>query len=369
MNDDKRDGVFFEDGKYKVFVDGVYVKGARMEIHANNFYNKAKGGTTVPTPRAPRAPKVQATMPENVVEAVDVNNVFVPSEDPNFIPFGEFKDIERIVKSRSFFPVYITGPSGNGKSSMVEQACAKHGRKFIRLQINRKTDEDQLIGTKTLRDGNIEITEGPVLIAMREGAVLLLDEIDAGDPNEVMCLQSILEGKPYFFKLKNEMVYPAHGFTVFATGNTKGRGSDSGKYIGTEMLNEAFLERFPVTFCQEYPTQAIEKKIVLSAMLKYDCTDETFAEVLVRWSDAIRRSYTDGAVDDLITTRRILQIVQSYSIFKDPLKSVTLACNRFDDETAKSFVSIFDKIMPSKGQALAPNAETATLKTDENVPF
>lgn len=195
-------------------------------------------------------------------------------------------------------------------------------------------------------DGNIEIVEGPVLLAMRAGAVLLLDEIDLAAANSIMSLQSILEGKPYYFKLKNEMIVPTPGFNIFATGNTKGRGSESGKYIGTKMLNEAFLERFPVTMSQCYPDMRIEAKIVDLAMQKYGCVDAPFAETLVKWSDAIRRTFEDGALDDLITTRRLIQIVHSYSIFKDKEKAVSLACNRFDSMTKSTFVSLFEKLSP-----------------------
>lgn len=294
------------------------------------------------------ARKVQDVAPVAQVSAVVSTSAYVPEKDPSFVAFGEFKQIDTIIKSRRFYPIFVTGPTGNGKSTMVEQSCAKNKRQYIRLQVNGQTDEDQLIGSKTLVDGNIQIVEGPVLLAMRAGAVLLLDELDAGDPNNVMCLQSILEGKPYYFKLKNEMVYPAPGFTVVATGNTKGRGSDSGKYIGTKMLNEAFLERFPVTFEQEYPSMSVELKIVRNMMEKFGCVNDEFAHTLVKWSDAIRKTYQDGALDDLITTRRLVQIVEGYSIFGDTETAVKLACNRFDSITKSTFIEVFDKISPDK---------------------
>jgi MoxR-like ATPase len=308
-------------------------------------------------PKAARAPKVPVSvlMPGATVEAAPEmqivrdkqnNVVYIPDKDATFIPFGEFKDINTIVASRAFFPIFITGPTGNGKSTMVEQSCARNKRTYIRLQINGQTDEDQLIGTKTLVNGNIEIVEGPVLIAMRTGSVLLLDELDAADPNNIMCLQSILEGRPYYFKLKNEMIYPQAGFNIVATGNTKGRGSDSGKYIGTKILNEAFLERFPVTMCQEYPSMQTELRIIRNWMEKFNCVDDKFAQTLVKWSDAIRKTYEDGAIDDLITTRRLIQIVQSFSIFKDKMLAVNLACNRFDSITKATFVDVFEKILP-----------------------
>ena len=227
---------------------------------------------------------------------------------------------------------------------MVEQIFAKNKRPLIRVNLNMMTDEDQLIGSKTLIDGNVVIVEGPVLIAMRAGIALLLDEIDAGGANTLLCLQPILEGKPYYFKLKNEMIYPAPGFTIFATANTKGKGSDDGRYIGTNILNEAFLERFAVTFNQEYPTPAAEKKIVMNLMTSYGCIDEVFCDTLVKWADAIRRTFADGGVDETITTRRLVHIVRAFSIFKDKKKAVELCINRFDEVTRVAFADLFDKV-------------------------
>lgn len=310
--------------------------------------NTSPAYTVTPGRKVQDVAPVVMTGPVVQVTAVVNSSAYIPEKDPTFVAFGEFKQIDTIIKSRRFYPIFVTGPTGNGKSTMVEQSCAKNKRHYIRLQVNGQTDEDQLIGSKTLVDGNIQIVEGPVLLAMRAGAVLLLDELDAGDPNNVMCLQSILEGKPYYFKLKNEMVYPAPGFTIIATGNTKGRGSDSGKYIGTKMLNEAFLERFPVTFEQEYPSMGVELKIVRNMMQKFGCVNDEFAQTLVKWSDAIRKTYQDGALDDLITTRRLVQIVEGYSIFGDAETAVKLACNRFDSITKSTFIEVFDKISPDK---------------------
>jgi hypothetical protein len=210
---------------------------------------------------------------------VDYTNTesLVPSKDPNFVPFGNFSDLENIIKSKIFYPAYISGPTGNGKSPMVEQICAKHKRPLIRVNLNMMTDEEQLIGSKTLEDGDVEIVEGPVLIAMRNGITLLLDEIDAGSANTLLCLQPILEGKPYYFKLKNEVIIPAQGFNILATANTKGKGSDDGRYIGTNVLNEAFLERFAVTFEQEYPSAKVEVKIITNLMESFSCLAEEFA--------------------------------------------------------------------------------------------
>lgn len=280
----------------------------------------------------------------NVVSFPNKEVSLIPSVDKNYVAFGNHKDVDQIIKSGIFYPTYITGPTGNGKSTMVEQICAKHKKNLIRVNLNMMSDEDQLIGSKTLENGNVEIVEGPVLIAMRTGSTLLLDEIDAGSANTLLCLQPILEGKPYYFKLKNETIIPAPGFNIFATANTKGKGSDDGRYIGTNVLNEAFLERFAVTFEQEYPSAAVELKIVKNLMETYGCTDEEFADTLIKWADAIRRTFEDGGVDETITTRRMTHIVRAFSIFKDKKKAVELCCNRFDQSTKTAFQDLFDKV-------------------------
>lgn len=365
---------------FKAYVNGDFVGKGYNHRAAERAVEKHLGTFTRRKPRsaAAQAPEAKISVLKKevapvvstpIVQAVVNNSAYVPAKDSNFVAFGEFSDINTIVKSGQFFPVFVTGPTGNGKSTMVEQACARNKRQYIRLQINAQTDEDQLIGSKTLVDGNIQIVEGPVLIAMRTGAILLLDEIDAADPNNIMCLQSILEGRPYYFKLKNEMVFPAPGFNVFATANTKGRGSDSGKYIGTKMLNEAFLERFPVTFEQEYPTMAVELRIIKNVMEKFECMDEKFANTLVKWSDAIRRTYDDGAIDDLITTRRLIQIVQSYSIFKDQKLAVRYACNRFDSITKSTFIDVFEKLIPDETPVEVEPIPVATATEDDTIPF
>jgi MoxR-like ATPase len=231
---------------------------------------------------------------------------------------------------------------------------------MIRVNLNMLSDEDQLVGTKTLVDGNVKVVEGPVLIAMRLGIPLLLDEIDAGASNSILCLQSILEGKPYYFKLKNELIVPSPGFNIFATANTKGKGSDDGRYIGTNILNEAFLERFAVTFDQEYPSPSVEKKIVMNVMDSLNCADESFAETLVKWADGIRRTFEDGGIDEIISTRRLIHIVRAFAIFKDKKKAVQLCVNRFDNVTRDAFISLFDKVSTDTS---APEeiSETATV--------
>ena len=366
-----QNGVVKQGAKFLVFVDDKIVYSARLEERAKEQYERytRKAGKKVSVATEPQPQMIIPMKKESPAPVKVTSAVYVPQKDSEFVPFGEFSDINTIVKSRMFFPCFITGPTGNGKSTMVEQACARNHREYIRLQINSQTDEDQLIGSKTLVDGNIQILEGPVLLAMRSGAVLLLDELDAADANNILCLQSILEGKPYYFKLKNEMVYPAPGFNVFATANTKGRGSESGKYIGTKMLNEAFLERFPVTMQQEYPTAAIELRIIKGAMTRHNCLDEEFAQILVKWSDAIRRTYEDGALDDLITTRRLIQIVQGFSIFKDKKLAVKLACNRFDSLTSATFVDLFDKITPDGTVEIPEAIPVEYPAVHENIPF
>lgn len=297
--------------------------------------------------------------PVNSMSKSEDTSSLIPKVDANYVAFGNHKDIDTIIKSRQFYPAYISGPTGNGKSTTVEQCCAKNKRPLIRVNLNMMTDEDQLIGSKTLVDGNVEVVEGPVLIAMRSGIPLLLDEIDAGSANTLLCLQPILEGKPFYFKLKNELVYPAEGFTVFATANTKGKGSDDGRYIGTNVLNEAFLERFAITFNQEYPSAAIERKIVMNLMKSYSCEDEDFADTLVKWADAIRRTFADGGVDETITTRRLVHIVRAFSIFKDKKKAVELCINRFDDITRNAFADLFEKVAtPAPVVSTAPQSST-----------
>lgn len=320
-----------------------------------------------------RATNLAVVPKEEVVESfvVDYTNLdsLIPKKDANFVPFGNYPDLENIIKSKIFYPAYISGPTGNGKSTMIEQICAKHKRPLIRVNLNMMTDEEQLIGSKTLTDGNVEVVEGPVLIAMRNGTALLLDEIDAGSANTLLCLQPILEGKPYYFKLKNEMVVPAPGFNMFATANTKGKGSDDGRYIGTNVLNEAFLERFAVTFEQEYPSAKIEVKIIKNLMESFNAVDEDFAETLVKWAEAIRRTFEDGGVDETITTRRMIHIVRAFAIFKDRTKAVQLCCNRFDAATKAAFLDLFEKVSTPEPVVPAPNVGVVAQETGDEIPF
>jgi len=304
--------------------------------------------------------------------AMDVTNreSLIPAVDSCFVPFGNYNDVQQIIKTDLFYPIYITGPTGNGKSTMVEQICAKNKKPMIRVNLNAMSDEDQLIGSKTLEDGNVKIVYGPVILAMKLGCPLLLDEIDAGSSNSLLCLQPILEGKPYYFKLNNEIIHPAKGFNIIATANTKGKGSDDGRYIGTNLLNEAFLERFAVTFEQEYPSSNTELKIISKLMEQYGCVDEPFAELLVKWADAIRRTFEDGGVDENITTRRMIHVIKAYSIFKNRNKAIELCCNRFDRATKTAFIDLFEKISDPTEQPLETNMihDPSTLEKDD-IPF
>ena len=300
------------------------------------------------TPAAQPIEVVETKNPEFVVQAklqVEVDNL-VPNKDETFVPFGFYKDLKKVLQGNLFYPIFISGLSGNGKTTMVEQVCANLKREAIRVNISIETDEDDLIGGNTLVDGNVVYREGPVLTAMKRGAVLILDEIDRGS-NKLMCLQAILEGKPYFNKKTGETVTPAPGFNVVATANTKGRGSDDGKFISANILDEAFLERFAITVEQEYPTMATEKKIILKKMDKVNNVDEEFATHLVTWSDVIRKTYYEGAIDELISTRRLEHIVNAFAVFGDKQKAVQLCVNRFDDDTKQAFIDLYTKVDPT----------------------
>jgi len=270
-------------------------------------------------------------------------DVFIPQNDSYYVRWGNHKDVESIIKSGVFYPVFITGLSGNGKTTMVEQACAKLKKNYMRVQITPETDEDDLIGGFRLLNGETVFAEGPVIRAMKSGALLLLDEIDRGS-NRIMCLQSVLEGKPVLIKKTGEVVHPVSGFNIMATANTKGKGSDDGRFIAATIMDEAFLERFTITMEQQYPTASVEKKIVLKHMAKYGKTDEEFADKLVVWSEAIRKTFVDGGVDELISTRRLCHISQTFAIFNDKMKSIKLCIARFDDDTKEAFLDLYTKI-------------------------
>ena len=273
--------------------------------------------------------------------AVEQN--LVPSKDDNYVPFGNFTDVKKIIQSGIFYPTFITGLSGNGKTFSVEQACAALNRELIRVNITIETDEDDLIGGFRLVNGETVWHNGPVINALERGAILLLDEVDLAS-NKIMCLQSILEGKGVYLKKTGRYVNPAKGFNVIATANTKGKGSDDGRFIGTNVLNEAFLERFALTFEQEYPTPATETKILLRVAASVGKHDEEFCTNLANWADIIRRTFKDGGIDEVISTRRLVHIMRAYAIWNDRMKAIKVCVNRFDDETKQSFIELYDKI-------------------------
>ena len=311
---------------------------------------------------------------QNVQTDLDTTDL-VPKSYKNYVPFGNFDDVLSIVTSMRFFPVFISGHSGNGKTMSIEQACAKAKRKFVCISMTPETDESDLLGNYVLIDGNMEWRDGPVTTAARQGAVLCIDEIDYGAQN-LSSLQRVLEGKPFLLKKKGEMITPAPGFTVFATANTKGKGSDDGRYMFTNVLNEAFLERFRTTMEQEFPPVKIERKIVDKELSSVGRADSEFAEKLVTWADVIRKTFMDGGCDEVISTRRLVHIVETYGIFGDKMKAITLCLNRFDDDTKASFVDLYTKVDAgaSAEEILAPQPEpevpvNENPEAEENQPF
>ena len=335
-----------------------WVKSARYNFKNNGVFNltavvSGYNGGYEPenvVPITAPIPAVQTTqnMPvaaktETVVNVMEDNVKIIPEKMSNYVPFGHFKDVKNIISSKIFFPVFVTGLSGNGKTLMIEQVCAQLKRELYRVNITIETDEDDLMGGHTLVNGNIVYREGPVIKAMRKGAVLLLDEVDLGS-NKLMCLQSVLEGKGYLIKKTGEWVTPAEGFTILATANTKGQGSEDGKFIGTQIMNEAMLERFAITMQQEYPPVTTERKILAKEMELTGSVDQEFVEKLVDWADVIRKTFYEGAIDDVITTRRLVHIVNAYRMFGDKLKSIQMCISRFDEETRNAVLDLYTKI-------------------------
>ena len=318
----------------KKFATKYSVGYATVSRKLKNF--QVKKGTWNLTIQEGREILTKALSAPSVIPSVEQN--LVPEVVDTFVPFGNFTDVKKIIQSGIFYPAFITGLSGNGKTFSVEQACAKANRELIRVNISIETDEDDLIGGFRLVDGNTVWHNGPVVEALERGAVLLLDEIDLAS-NKILCLQSILEGKGVFLKKIGKFVKPAEGFTVVATANTKGKGSDDGRFVGTNVLNEAFLERFPVTFEQAYPTPATEQK-----MLDLLSEDKEFNKRLVDWADIIRRTFYDGGVDEIISTRRLVHIVKAFQIFGNRAKAITTCISRFDEETKQAFQELYDKV-------------------------
>ena len=320
-----------------------------------------------PKPKPVAEPAVSTAIEMAKGSSVEISAV--PAKDPLFVPFGNFSDVEAIVKSNMFYPVFVTGLSGNGKTFMIEQACAKAKRELFRVNVTIETDEDDLLGGFRLVNGEAVWFDGPVVEAMRKGAVLLLDEVDLAS-TKIMCLQPVLEGKGVFLKKINEWVECAEGFNIVATANTKGKGDETGNFIGAGVLNEAFLERFPITVEQEYPATAVEKKILNKVFDKLNVSDSEFVDKLVNWADIIRKTYVEGAIDELITTRRLVHISNAYAIFNmDRMKAIQMCVNRFDGETMTAMVDLYTKV-DAEAVNTQTNTETETkVEGAEECPF
>ena len=341
------------------FLDNPVNKVARnvYTIGGNTPEVKAPAPVVVPI----SATQVMLTQPKLKVE---INNL-VPNRDKTYVPFGFYKDLTTIISSKAFYPTFITGMSGNGKTTMIEQVCAALRRECIRVNISIETDEDDLIGGNTLIDGNVVYRDGPVTLGAKRGSVVIVDEIDRGS-NKLMCLQGILEGKPFFNKKTGEVIYPQPGFNIIATANTKGQGSDDGKYMAAQILDDAFLERFAITVEQEYPSPKIEKKIIIKKMERVEKIDEDFADKLVQWAEIIRKTFKEGAIDELISTRRLEHIVNAFAMFGDRMKAINLCTARFNEETKTAFLDLYTKV--DEGVEMPSGEHTIDNEAEETVP-
>ena len=357
-------------GLWMVPVDGA--PAIKAVADSSVGVDKAPDPITITTKTT--APAVVAPVVEMAKGANGIGQSHVPEKDPLFVPFGSFADMVSILKSEMFYPVFVTGLSGNGKTLMIDQACAKAKRALYRVNITIETDEDDLLGGFRLVDGETVWFDGPVVEAMRTGSVLLLDEVDLAS-TKIMCLQPILEGKGVFLKKINEYVDCQPGFNIVATANTKGKGDDTGNFIGAGVLNEAFLERFPITVEQEYPATPIEKKILGKVFDSLSISDNEFIEKLVSWADIIRKTYQEGAIDELITTRRLVHISNAYAIFNmDRMKAIEMCVNRFDDETKTAMVDLYTKVdggvdPNATDEEVGPVVEVSTDADGNEVPF
>jgi MoxR-like ATPase len=324
----------------------------------------------VSMPNVPSQPVQQTPVAEAVQKAVgkvrstSSDEVFIPQKDSTFVKWGYFADVLKIIKSKMFYPMYVAGLSGNGKTMMIEQACAAAKREYVRVQITPETDEDDLIGGFRLLDGETVFAKGPVIKSMEAGAILLIDEIDRGS-NKLMALQGVLEGKPVLIKKTGEVVHPAPGFNVIGTANTKGQGDDAGRFISASIIDEAFLERFTITLEQPYPSASVEKKIVKNHMEKFGANDSEFVDKLVAWGQAIRKTFLDGGVDEIVSTRRLCHIIQTFSIFNDRMKAIELCVNRFDEDTRSGFLDLYSKI---DADVNAMDEALDGVQTDVNMP-
>jgi hypothetical protein len=348
---------FLKDPEYRQ-ARGVY------KLPTANVSTVDLSAQVLPMKKTETAPVAQNRI-ANVSTDLETGNL-IPEVYKNYVPFGNYEDLLAIVNSKQFFPIFITGQSGNGKTMSVEQACAKAKRKFVCISMTPETDEGDLLGNFVLINGQMEWRDGPVTTAARQGAVLCIDEIDYGAQN-LSCLQRVLEGKPFMLKKKGEVVYPAEGFTIVATANTKGKGSEDGRYMFTNVLNEAFLERFLNTYEQEYPPVAVERKIIKKELTSAGRTDDEFAEKLVTWADVIRKTFSEGGVDEIISTRRLVHICKTYGVHGDRMKAVSLCLNRFDTDTKMSFLDLYTKL-----DAPAKEEDPVTVDVpsySEEVPF
>ena len=323
----------------------------------NDDHKVGRGLYKLPTPQPAMAQVVHMRQ----AKLVDDADISIPEKFPGYVPFGFHKDLKNILESKQFYPVFITGLSGNGKTLMVEQVCAELKRECIRVNVSIETDESDLLGGPTLVNGNVVNRDGPVITAMKHGAILLIDEVDRGS-NKLMCLQGIMEGKPYYNKKSGEVVYPASGFNVVATANTKGRGSDEGKFLA-QILDAAFLERFVITVEQNFPDTKTEKKI-LSSMID----NQIFVDNLIKWADVIRKTYDEGGIDELVSTRRLCYIIKTFNIFHDEMKSIELCISGYDEDTKVSFLDLYTKIVEPSEQEVNPQ-ETPPVSPTEEIPF
>ena len=317
-------------------------------------------GVIVPIRDAQKETKYNMT---SALQSTSSDEVYVPSMNKTYVKWGFYNDIETIIGSQMFYPTYITGLSGNGKTFMVEQACAKLRREYVRVQITPETDEDDLIGGFRLIDGETVFFKGPVIKAMEAGAILLIDEIDRAS-NKLMCLQGVMEGNPVLLKKTGEVVKGAPGFNIIATANTKGKGSDDGRFTAATIIDDAFLERFVITVEQTFPSARVEKSILIKHMEKYNCMDEEFAQKLITWAEVIRKTFDDDGVEEVISTRRLCHIVQTFSIFNDRMKAIELCVARFDEDTKLAFLDLYTKV-----DGEIDNGATVSTEDDNNVPF
>jgi len=354
---------FFKDETNKLKRGVFRVPGVSGAVPATQTINLAAQVIPISKPDVASGNRIA-----NVTTDLEIENL-IPSQYNNYVPFGNFEDVLSIVKSNQFFPVFITGQSGNGKTMSIEQACAKAKRKFVCVSMTPDTDEGDLLGNYVLINGQMEWRDGPVTVAARQGAVLCIDEIDYGAQN-LSCLQRVLEGKPFLLKKKNELVSPAPGFTVFATANTKGKGSEDGRYMFTNVLNEAFLERFPNTMEQEWPPVKVEEKIINKELDSVNRSDEMFAKNLVSWANVIRNTFADGGCDEVISTRRLVHIVKTFGIYGDKKKAIDYCLNRFDADTKATFFDLYTKIDAGIDvSAATEETPTEPAKNTEEIPF